>query len=170
MKGGPVSTLDPAPVSIFSSVLLSNGFQLVPLRRGAAFSASDCNYAAPCFVTDPHRRVIFVPGAGGRDASGPSALAYCTVQFVVSDGAMLSVPADVAIARQRRARRSKRHPPRLRRRGQRRGFTLEFARLRFRRQRVDFLRHGDGRGGVTYHVTLFFSPTFFRATSLSNRQ
>ena len=64
---------------------------------GDAFSAAECTYATPCFVTDPHRRVIFIPAVNGRDGSGPSNPAYCTVQFVVSDGELLSVPADVTV-------------------------------------------------------------------------
>jgi hypothetical protein len=87
-------------------------------KPGAAFSPSSCTYNSPCFVTDPHRRVIFVPAVTGRDASGPFNPAYCTVQFVVSDGSLLSTPAD----------RPNRRAPRLRGRRQRRGITPGHAR------------------------------------------
>ena len=66
-------------------------------ERGEAFSPSDCTRASPCFVTDLHRRVVYVPDANGRDLSGPSGAAYCTLQFAVSDGDLFSVPADVTI-------------------------------------------------------------------------
>ena len=65
---------------------------------GAAFSAEACNHSVPCYVTDPAHRVIFIPPAAGRDGSGPTGPAYCTIQFAVADdGALLSTAVDVPI-------------------------------------------------------------------------